>query len=248
MLGLIAIPARDANSPLEGADSTLGGQPQRSQILSRPKCSNRRSWARLASGSPKAGETDLTPSERLFVQVGPRVRIHFPPAGSLVRTRLPLGPKIERDVAGSSIRSATESDYRVQPLPARRRPKQSPDRPIGRLPRIWRSSSAPAPVRRSGWRSRPAPGYRGLPSVRHRAADSGRPCRLFRLPIVSRNRLSFCEHDRRLLQALHLPMHQRLCCGANSPVNGLGQPDHQISQHRARRLGRCRRDRRCRLA
>ena len=86
------------------------------------------------------------------------VRIHLPPAGSLVRTRLPLGPKIERDVAGSSIRSATESDYRVQPLPARRRPKQSPDRPIGRLPRIWRSSSAPAPVRRSGWRSRPAAG------------------------------------------------------------------------------------------
>src|SRR6476660_8223550 len=32
MLGLIAIPARDANGPLEGADSTLGGQPQRSQI------------------------------------------------------------------------------------------------------------------------------------------------------------------------------------------------------------------------
>jgi hypothetical protein len=37
MLGLIAIPARDANCPLEGADSTSGGQPQRSQILSRPK-------------------------------------------------------------------------------------------------------------------------------------------------------------------------------------------------------------------
>src|SRR4029077_7380324 len=26
------------------------------------KCSNRRSWARRAGGSPKAGETDLTPS------------------------------------------------------------------------------------------------------------------------------------------------------------------------------------------
>src|ERR1700730_15718561 len=42
----------------------------------------------LAGGSPKAGETDLTPSERLFVQVGPRVRIRLPPAASL-RT---LGP------------------------------------------------------------------------------------------------------------------------------------------------------------
>jgi hypothetical protein len=34
----------------------------------------------------KAAETDLAPSERLFVQVGLRVRIRLPPAGSLVRT------------------------------------------------------------------------------------------------------------------------------------------------------------------
>src|SRR5580693_6178847 len=35
----------------------------------------------------KAAETDLAPSERLFVQVGLRVRIRLPPAGSQVRTR-----------------------------------------------------------------------------------------------------------------------------------------------------------------
>jgi hypothetical protein len=36
--------------------------------------------ARLAGGSPKAGEPDLT---QLFVQVGRRVRIRLPPAESL---------------------------------------------------------------------------------------------------------------------------------------------------------------------
>src|SRR5580704_10189349 len=41
---------------------------------------------RLADGSPKAGETDRTPSEGLFVQVGPRVRIRLAPAESPVRT------------------------------------------------------------------------------------------------------------------------------------------------------------------
>jgi hypothetical protein len=40
--------------------------------------------ARLADGSPKAGETDRAPSERLFVQVGPRVRIRLAPAASLL--------------------------------------------------------------------------------------------------------------------------------------------------------------------
>src|SRR5438046_2626505 len=34
----------------------------------------------------KAGETDLAPSERLFVQVGLRVRIQLPPAASQQRT------------------------------------------------------------------------------------------------------------------------------------------------------------------
>ena len=87
MFGLIAIPARDANCPLEGADSTLGVSRNDLRYLVAQKCSNRRSYARLAGGSPKAGETDLTPSERLFVQVGPRVRIRLPPAGSQLRTR-----------------------------------------------------------------------------------------------------------------------------------------------------------------
>src|SRR5580704_12110852 len=36
----------------------------------------------------KAAETDLVPSERLFVQVGLRVRIRLPPAGSPMRTSL----------------------------------------------------------------------------------------------------------------------------------------------------------------
>ena len=41
----------------------------------------------------KAAETDLAPSERLFVQVGLRVRIRLAPAESLMRTwaRQPAG-------------------------------------------------------------------------------------------------------------------------------------------------------------
>ena len=42
MLGLIAIPARDANRPLEGADSTLGVSRNDLRYLVAQKCSNRR--------------------------------------------------------------------------------------------------------------------------------------------------------------------------------------------------------------
>src|SRR5580704_2482125 len=57
----------------------------------------------------KAAETDLAPSERLFVQVGLRVRIRLPPGESRVRTCM----LAELDQTGESQISLTDPDSRA---------------------------------------------------------------------------------------------------------------------------------------
>jgi hypothetical protein len=62
----------------------------------------------------KAAETDLAPSERLFVQVGLRVQIRLPPPASLVRTRFRSSfPLVHADDLVVVWRAKYGSDFRA---------------------------------------------------------------------------------------------------------------------------------------
>src|SRR5580704_17240219 len=85
----------------------------------------------------KAAETDLAPSERLFVQVGLRVQIRLPPPASLVRTRFRSSfPLVHADDLVVVWRSKYGSDFRavvgnsnfwIAPRPSKSRPVERLD-------------------------------------------------------------------------------------------------------------------------
>src|SRR5438105_14150939 len=107
-----------------------------------------------AGGSPRAGETGLAPSKRLFVQVGPRVRIRLPPAESHANFWSPLALNHDPRHLEADFR-AEEPEVRIH-LP----PADSPSLALIRY-RASRTPAFRAGVR--GWLgdrvSRDAPGF-----------------------------------------------------------------------------------------